>query len=168
MDYRPGQCVLVDTNVIIEAHRSGCWHTIANYFAIHTVEKVIEETQTGAQNRSPEHRIDQAKLLASIKHVAVITDEMRASFHKAYPSAVLDPGERDLLIHAGTLGVANAWLLNSPDMAAVRHAHERGWLDRMVSLESMNGHLKGRVSSAFRDNYTEKWLSVRRTRLILN
>lgn len=167
MLYRPGQCVLVDTNVIIEAHRTGCWNTIAGYFALETVEQVIEETQTGAQNRAPEALIDEARLRASIKRVANITDEMRANFHLAHPRAVLDPGERDLLIHAGTIGASSAWLLNSPDMAAIRHAHERGWLDRVVSLESMNGHLKGRLSSAFRDNYSEQWLSVRRTRLIL-
>jgi hypothetical protein len=167
MTFRPGQRVLADTNVIIEAHRTGCWNTIANYFSIETVEKVIEETQTGAQNRSPETLIDEAKLRASMRHVANVTDEMRAKFHEVFPMAVLDDGERDLLVYAGTLGAAEVWLLNSPDMAAVRHAHLRGWLDRVVSLESMNGHLKGRLSVTLRDNFSEQWLSVRRTRLLL-
>lgn len=164
--FKPSQRLLVDTNVIIEAHRTGCWNTIANYFAIETVEKVIEETQTGAQNRSPETWIDEATLRGSMQFVVVITDEMRARFHEAFPTAVLDPGELDLLVYAGTLG-ADAWLLNSPDMAAVRHAHQRGWLDRMVSLESINGHLKGRLRFGLRDNYSEQWLSIRKARLIL-
>lgn len=167
MDFRPKQRVLVDTNVIIEAHRTGCWTALSLYFAMETVEKVIEETQTGCQNRSPETLIDESRLRASMRHVAVIDDDMRASFHAAFPAAILDPGERDLLIHAGSLRAAEAWLLNSPDMAAVRHAHGRGWLDRVVSLEVMNAHLKGRLASALRDNYTEHWLSVRRTRLVL-
>ena len=167
MTFSARQRVLVDTNVIIEAHRTGCWNTIARYFAIETVDKVIEETQTGAQNRSPETLINEVQLRASMQHVAKITDQMRAQFHSAFPLAVLDPGERDLLVYAGSLSPADAWLLNSPDMAAVRHAHSRGWLDRLVSLESINGHLKGRIKAAFRDNYSEKWLSVRRTRLIL-
>ena len=166
MTFRPNQRVIVDTNVIIEAHRTGCWNTIAGYFAIETVEKVIEETQTGAQNRAPETLIDEAKLRASIRHIANITDEMRAKFHQTFPQALLDPGERDLLIYAGTLSAGEAWLLNSPDMAAIRHAHSRGWLDRLVSLEALNGRLKGKLGATLRDNYSEQWLSVRRTRLI--
>lgn len=167
MTFRPRQRVLVDTNVVIEAHRTGCWNTIANYFSIETVDKVIEETQTGAQNRSPETLIDEVKLRASIHHVAKITDEMRAKFHEAFPSAILDPGERDLIVYAGTLGAQEVWLLNSPDMAAVRHAHLRGWLDRLVSLEFMNSHLKGRLKTSLKDNYSEQWLSVRRANLFL-
>lgn len=167
MTFRPQQRVLVDTNVIIEAYRTGSWKTIANYFCLETVEKVIEETQTGAQNRAPETHIDAASLRSSIHHIEKITDEMRARFHESFPSALLDEGERDLLVYAGTLPDSEIWLLNSPDMAAVRHAHGRGWLDRLVSLERLNAHLKGRLTSNFKSNYTEEWLSVRRTRLIL-
>jgi hypothetical protein len=167
MTFRPKQRVLVDTNVIIEAHRTGCWNTIAGYFALETVEKVIEETQTGAQNRAPETLIDETKLRASMRHVHNVTEEMRAKFHHAFPRALLDPGERDLLVYAGTLDFGEAWLLNSPDMAAIRHAHSRGWLDRLVSLEALNGHLRGKLGASLRDNYSEQWLSVRRTRLIL-
>jgi hypothetical protein len=167
MTFRPKQRVLVDTNVIIEAHRTGCWNTIAGYFALETVEKVIEETQTGAQNRASETLIDQTKLRASMRHVENVTNGMRAQFHQAFPQALLDAGERDLLVYAGTLTVAEAWLLNSPDMAAMRHAHSRGWLDRLVSLEALNRHLRGKLGAALRDNYSEQWLSLRRTRLIL-
>ena len=134
MSFRPGQIVLADTNVIIEAHRTGCWKVLANHFAIHTVE--ISETQ-------------------------------RAQFHIDFSLALLDPGERDLIIHAGTLGVADIWLLNSPDMAAVRHAHGRGWIDRLVSLEAMNAHLKFKPKAALRENYSERWLSTKRTNLLL-
>jgi hypothetical protein len=167
MTFFPKQRVLVDTNVIIEAHRTGCWNTIANYFALETVQKVIEETQTGAQNRPSGTHIDEAKLRASMKHVATVTDEMRAKFHQAFPQVLLDDGERDLLVYAGTIPVAEIWLLNSPDMAAVRHAHSRAWLDRLVSLEILNAHLKGKLAATLKDNYSEEWLSIRRTRLIL-
>ena len=47
MRFRPGQIVLVDTNVIIEAHRTGCWKVLASHFPIHTVEKIVEETDIG-------------------------------------------------------------------------------------------------------------------------
>jgi hypothetical protein len=78
----------------------------------------------------------------------------------------LDAGERDLLIYAETLA-APAWLLNSPDMAAVRFAHGLGWIDRLVSLGAMSAHLKARLSRDLRDNYTERWLSRKRTELVL-
>lgn len=168
MTFCRGQRVLVDTNVIIEAHRTGCWTALTAHFAVETVDKIIEETQTGAQNRSPETHIDEAVLRSSLRHVAVITDEMRAQFHASFPSVALDPGERDLVVYAGSLSSKDLWMLNSPDMAAVRHAYSRGWLDRVVSLEAMNAQIKGRLGSGFRDNFTESWLGARRTRLILS
>ena len=167
MSFRPGQIVLADTNVIIEAHRTGCWKVLANHFAIHTVEKVVEETQTGFQNRQTEQTIDEASLRKACKHIVKISETQRAQFHIDFPEALLDPGERDLIIHAGTLGVADIWLLNSPDMAAVRHAHGRGWIDRLVSLEAMNAHLKFKPKAALRENYSERWLSTKRTNLLL-
>lgn len=39
--------VFVDTNVIVEAFRIGCWSTISNRYAIETVEKCAAETQSG-------------------------------------------------------------------------------------------------------------------------
>ncbi len=167
MSFRPGQIVLVDTNVIIEAHRIGCWKALAGYFSIHTVEKVVEETQTGHQNRDPEHTINEAALRKTCKHVANISDTQRVQFQIDHPQAVLDPGERDLIIHAATLGVDDVWLLNSPDMAAVRHTHGRGWIDRLVSLEAMNTHVKIKPKEALRENYSERWLSTKRTNLLL-
>ncbi len=41
--FEKGQIVLVDTNVILEAHRVSCWNTLASHFRLATVE----ETQTG-------------------------------------------------------------------------------------------------------------------------
>ncbi len=39
--------VFVDTNVIIESFRTGCWTAICQRYAIETVEKCIEEAMTG-------------------------------------------------------------------------------------------------------------------------
>lgn len=85
----------------------------------------------------------------------------------SFPNVALDPGELDLIIYAGSLkSTANVWFLNSPDMAAVRHAHTRNWLDRLVSLEAMANHLKLKLASALRNNYTEEWLKKRRLELV--
>lgn len=166
MDFQPRQIVLVDTNVILEAHQTGCWVPLAHYFALHTVAKVVEETQTGYQNRDPEHWIEEATLREQLAHVETVTEVQRVAFNMAHGHPTLDAGERDLLIYAETLS-SPVWLLNSPDMAAVRFAHRMGWIDRLVSLGAMSAHLKTRLSRDPRDNYTEKWLSGKRTELLL-
>jgi len=166
MDFQQQQIVLVDTNVVLEAHQTGCWIPLANYFALHTVAKVVEETQTGYQNRDPEHWIDEAVLRGQLSHVESITKIQRVTFNMTHGHPTLDAGERDLLIYAETLA-APVWLLNSPDMAAVRFAHGCGWIDRLVSLGAMSAHLKARLSRDLRDNYTERWLSRKRTELAL-
>lgn len=166
MDFQPRQIVLVDTNVILEAHRTGCWVPLATYFALHTVAKVVEETQTGYQNRDPEHWIDESVLRGKLAHVEPVTETQRVTFNMKHDHPALDAGERDLLIYAETLR-SPAWLLNSPDMAAVRFAHRLGWIDRLVSLGAMSAHLKVRLRCDLRDNYTERWLSGKRTELLL-
>lgn len=163
--FKPGQVVLVDTMVILEAHRVGCWRPLAEFFALHTVEKVVEETQTGYQNRSVEQEIDPRLLRSAFKKIAEIDDLTRAGFGFQYPETQLDPGERDLAIYAGTLDPDQVWWLNSPDNATLRHAKDRGWLDRLVSLETMYRRL-GR-SLPLRGNFTEAWLRKAKTLLRL-
>ena len=48
------EVVLVDTNVIIEAHRTGAWAALAGAYAVETVEDCVTETQTGYQRRPRE------------------------------------------------------------------------------------------------------------------
>jgi hypothetical protein len=166
--FKQSQIVLVDTNVLIEAHRTGCLASLANYFSLHTVETVVTETQTGHQNRSPEETIDLVKLKSQLKHIEVITQAQRAAFYLAYPTVALDPGELDLIIYAGSFSKnTEVWFLNSPDMAAVRHAYTRNWLDRLVSLEAMTSHISARLSGQLPQNYTERWLRERKLNLLL-
>jgi len=161
------QQVLVDTNFVIEAYRCGCWGGLSQYFKLCTVEQVVTETQTGYQNRKPEEQINEAGLRASCAHVEAVTQDQRAAFHAAHPTAILDPGERDLIVYAGSLPQVGLWLLNSPDMALVKHAFCRGWIDRLVSLESMAQHLGLRLNQPLRDNYTKSWLELKRRKLLL-
>lgn len=161
-----GQIVLVDTNVIIEAHETRCWTALANFFACHAVEKVVEETQTGFQRRSPDRNIDVRALRHSLAHVATVSDEDRAAFNLRHGHPPLDAGERDLLVYAEQLA-DEVWLLNSPDMAVVRFANQVGWLDRLVSLEAMTRRLNLRPRRALARNYSEPWLSERKVRLRL-
>jgi len=123
-----------------------------------TVEKVIEETQTGYQNRSPERTIDAAKLRASFHHVEAITELERADFILNYNGVHLDDGERDLAIYALRLPAVPVWYLNSPDRASVSFASTQKWLDRVVSLEEMADFVGHRTNSGFNQNYTKSWL----------
>ena len=54
--------VPVDTNVILETHRTGSWRALTGGYSVETVEDCVTETQTGFRRRRPEHRIDQAEL----------------------------------------------------------------------------------------------------------
>ncbi|WP_082636312.1 hypothetical protein [Stutzerimonas nitrititolerans] len=165
--FRKDQIVLVDTNVLIEAHRVSCWNTLSSYFKFSTVETVIEETQTGFQNREPGQTIDLSPLRASFHHIEKVTDLARAQFALDNPEVLLDPGERDLVIYAHSLDPKSTWFLNSPDMAAIRYGHQSNWLDRLVSLEAMAKHISAHTTTSFRDNFTESWLSQKRTKLLL-
>lgn len=167
MVYQQGDIVLIDTNVIIEAHRIRCWNALAEHFNLHSVEKVIEETQTGFQNRSPEQDIEEANLRDSIAHIAIVGDVAIAAFNLAYGHPNLDDGERHLLVYADSLDVGDVWRLNSPDMAAVRFAHSQKWLDRLVSLEAMIDRFRIRTRRELRRNYTEQWLQSKKTDLRL-
>ncbi len=46
--------VLVDTNVILEAHRTGTWRALTGGYRVETVEECVTETQTGFQLRRTE------------------------------------------------------------------------------------------------------------------
>ena len=160
-----GSIVLVDTNVIIEAHRTTTWNALADYFDLHTVEKVIEETQTGANNRREQDNIKETDLRVSLGHVHTVTEPERAAVLSSSGGVILDPGELDLLAYANTLGSGQIWLLNSPDRAAVRYCHAKNWQDRVVSLEEMAGLL--RIKRDWRLNYTSAWLSEFKLNLFL-
>ena len=66
--------VLVDTNVILEAHWTGSWPALTGGYAVETVEDCVTETQTGFQRRRPERRIDQAALRARLAGVHPVSD----------------------------------------------------------------------------------------------
>lgn len=61
--------VLVDTNTIIECWRVSAWKALTGAYAVETVEKCVEETQTGFQRRRPEERIDLQVLRASLRGI---------------------------------------------------------------------------------------------------
>lgn len=167
MTLSKGQLVLVDTNVIIEAHRSRCWAALADFYALATVAKCVEETQTGCQNRSPEQQIDETRLRATLSREPIpVSDLDEARFLQVRKSKVaLDPGEYHLMVYA-TLN-PGAWIVCSPDKALMRFSFEQGWIDRVVSLGELADRFSHRFAVPLLRQYTKDWLSVEKTRFLL-
>lgn len=147
--------VLVDAMVIIEAHRTGCLKALTSGHAVETVETCFAETQTGAQRRRPEQRIDPAELRASLAAVRPVSDADRAAaFVRDYSASNLDAGERDLWAHALTR--ADAWVLCGPDTSSLRFGVRLGLRDRLVALETLLKVI-GHRPRDLRRNYTSAW-----------
>lgn len=157
MAVRRGDFILVDTNVIIEAHRVNCWPAMASQFKLITVEKVIEETQTGHQNRSPEQNVHEAELRAGFHQIRTVSRRQLAKIDLDYLGHGLDDGEHHLMALASSLEDV-AWLLNSPDKGTIRFCSRAGWLDRLISLEAMADTLGLPHGRRLRGNHTEGWL----------
>lgn len=159
-----GQIVLVDTNIIIEAVRTNCWHALLSYFTVETVQTCIEEARTGDPLRR-EYVAVSDKELEGVHQTHAVTQSMRAGLALALPdAAALDPGERDLFAHALTRD--DAWIAGCADRAALKAAFSLGWKDRFVSLEALcraagiKPHLKA--------HFQELWLSKVRTAFLLD
>ena len=55
--------VFIDTNIIIEAFRTGCWTSICNKFDVETVDKYVKEALTGKSDDHARVHIDRDVLL---------------------------------------------------------------------------------------------------------
>lgn len=156
--------VLADTNVIIEAVRTGCWAAITGGLAVETVETCCAKARTGSPGRPGYVAIcdDHLRRLARVHRV---TATVQAAFALGYAGADgMDDGERDLFAHAYCRG-GDAWLLCSPDKASIRAGVALGWGDRLCSL----GALATRVGArpALRAQFGEAWLAEWRTHFLL-
>lgn len=101
----PKTRVFADTNVILEAFRTGCWTAISSYFAIETVQKCIEETLTGNPGDPRHVSVPPADLNAGLAEQHSVTRKELASLTLAHHScSTLDDGEKHLL----------AWLETAP------------------------------------------------------
>ena len=159
-----GQRVLVDTMVVIEAHRIGCWNALLHSFQMETVEQCIVECATGYRRRKGYVALDQQRLRSQIK-VHEVTDVMRAGLLVADPGAAfIDAGERDLLSYAMTQ--EEVLLLCSPDKAAISSAFRLNLFNRLVALEEL-ALVAGVRKHGYRQNHTKEWLTNYKTKVQL-
>ena len=151
-----GTTVLVDTNAIIEAHRTKVWPALTGAYPVETVEDCIVETQTGFQRRKVEQMIDASALRASLASVHSVSHPERAELAVRIHGIALDLGEESLWAHA--LGREDAWLLCGPDMASLRCGVRLGFRERLVALEKLLNRVGHRPRLVLRQQYTTKWL----------
>lgn len=147
--------VLVDTNVILEAHRTGSWRALAGGYPVETVEDCVDETQAGYQFRRSDLRIDAGELRDSLKAVRPVGNRERAGLAVRITGIRLDRGEASLWAHA--LSRPDAWVLCGPDRASLRCGVRLGFRERLVSLEELLNDAGYRSRTTLRPAYTKRW-----------
>jgi hypothetical protein len=159
-----GDIVLMDTNVIIEAHRTKCWGAVVNAFKVETVEKCCEEAATGDKRRADYVVINVEAMKKSVLiHPVTLLELAELETRLAEPDRI-DPGEKHLLAHAMKKAAA-VWHVSASDRAAVKAGSELGLLDKFVSLEAL-ARVVG-MSPQLKQHFTEKWLGVVRTEILM-
>lgn len=157
--------VYMDTNVILEAHRTSCWRGMANFYDVQIVEEIDRELdkQNPADSRWIE--VDMVKLRLCVA-VHKVSQEMVAMIELA-SSRVGDihPGERDLLAFARL--DKSAWLLTAGDRGAVKAACALGMTERLRTLEGLASQAGIQPKLALNYHYTNKWLSEVKTEYLL-
>ena len=88
--------LLVDTNVILEPHRTGSWQALTGGYRVETVEDCVTETQTGFQRRRPERQVDEAELRERQATAYVVKDLQRAVLAIRAGDIASDRGEASL------------------------------------------------------------------------
>lgn len=147
--------VLVDTNVIIECHRTQLWRALASGYRLETTEDCVAETQAGRQNRRAPQRIDERALRRSLHNIHAVSDLEFARLALRGHGLALDRGEESLWAHAPTR--RDTWLLCGPDRASLHCGVLLDYRDRLVSLERLLDDVGHRSRFRLKNAYTEKW-----------
>lgn len=149
--------VLLDTNVIIEAHRVSCWKALSNFFRLQTVRRCIQEaTDTRGRHRPGYVEVPMDSLEGRIGIFDVTAAEIAQLQFRAPNVYDLDDGERDLLAYACKCDAT--WVLASPDHAVVQAMKVLKMLDRFVSLEALLEIAKIKPAAHLRENHRKRWL----------
>lgn len=165
----PTMRVFVDTNVILEAIRIGCWPMLCNSHTIETVEKCIEEALTGSHLTVAEQRTVINGLAA--RHDPCKLDIANLIF--SHPECKgLDDGELHLFswLYAQNILPNALILISTADKAAIRATDVFGWINSLISLEKLlqqSGATKAKIGS-LREHFKIAWLSSIRSKILLD
>jgi hypothetical protein len=159
----PKARAFVDTNIILEAFRTGCWTAICEQYAVETVEKCIEEALTGDPSDPRRIPVDQETLVSGLAGRHPVSRRERAELVLAYPHCqALDDGEQHLLawLHANGLLPDALILLSTADKATIVATGRLGWIESLTSLEHLaksSGVTRQQVDSLAK-HYRAGWL----------
>jgi len=150
--------ILVDTNVILECHRTGSWPALVGSCRIETVEECVTETQTGIMHRGKGRQLDEQRLRRQFSDIHRVECRARLELALRMPDIQLDPGELALWAHARQRNDDHpSWRLCGPDRASLRCGIRLGFGDRLVSLEQLLNDIGHRPSPKLKCHYTRKW-----------
>jgi hypothetical protein len=159
------EVIYVDTNVVLEAQRTGCLSDIMERFDVRTVEMVQIETQTGDRRREGYVTVDMAEFCAKVT-INKVTDVHRLQASaRASSLPALDPGERDLLAFVVSED-PRSLLLTTADKAAVKTACQLGLENRLISLEEIAKRCG--KSPALKKQYSKSWLGQIRAEFLFD
>ena len=158
--------VLIDTNVILEASRTGSFRALSGAYQIETVEKCLEETQTGVQYRRRNIPVDIDELQNSLQKIHTPTNIERAKLSVDLGGLLLDEGEYMLWAHAYSRN--DNWILCGPDKASLRCGVRLGLSDRLISLEKLLKAISFRPKTVLKKAYTTNWHESTMAQILLD
>ena len=162
--------ILVDTNVMIEAVRTGTWNALTGGAQVETVEECRDEARRGDDGTRPGYVTVSDADLARLHAVHPMSQRERAEYLLTDPEAVgMDPGEQDLFAHAYQRAKAGdrVWVLCSSDKASIRAAVRLAFADQLLSLEAACVAVGARPKQPIKAHHQEPFLSKYRTEYLL-
>lgn len=164
--------VFVDTNVILEAFRTGCWAAICERYAVETVEKCIEEALTGDPTEPGRVVVPAEVLIQGLAARHTVGKMEIASFALKLPERLaLDDGELHLLawLDANDLLSKVLVLMSTADKAAIVATGRLNGLDALISLEHLaqNSGVTRAQLADLKDHYRASWLDAIKTKIRL-
>jgi hypothetical protein len=167
----PKTRVFVDTNAIFPCMSAGEWNRLCGYYAVETVETIVDETQRGDVGRRGYVVVDEKALRNTLTKVHETTKQDQAQFQERLKtiklSIEIDAGERDLLAYilAHEKPSANNLILTTSDRAAIRACCALDWGDCLVSLEHLlrTAGSPPKALASLKEFHRETWLGGVRT-----
>jgi hypothetical protein len=161
-----GDVVLLDTMVILEAHRCHCWKGLHMAFSLESAERCLQElTPKRAGSRQGFVEVDAEAVRGVMKVHDVSQRDLAELRLKLMNLPDVDEGEEALLAHA--LQRTDAWLVSAPDKALIRALSKFKLMDRYVTLEEMSRVGGCRPARDLERQHTAAWISEKRTQLLM-
>jgi len=159
------EIIYVDTNVVLEAQRTGCLSDMMERFDVRTVEMVQIETQTGDRRRKGYVTVNMEEFSVKVTINKVTDVHLLQATARAPSFPALDPGERDLLAFVASEDPTSL-LLTTADKAAVKTACQLGLENRLISLEEIA--VRCGKNPALKRQYLRSWLSQVRAEFLFD